>query len=846
MFSLIPSTKTFLREAKFAVPISSALLVSFFVAGVVIGVRQAGILQPLELVAFDSMVRLAPPTAPDPRILVVGITEDDIRERQRFPLTDKTIATLVATLQKQQPKTIGLDIARDIPYPPDRGQLLKQLQADNVIVVTKLQNSYGKSILPPPGVPKERIGFSDFAFDSDNVLRRNFMYVELEDKKFYSFALQISLNYLKNQDKNRNYTFKTTAKTLQIERATFFDLAPDAGSYQTSSLEMMGWQILLQYKNSARAFRQVTLTDVLDGKVDPRWIKDKVVIVGTVAPSAKDLYPTPYTAKATENYLMPGAIVHAQMVSQILGIVLDDRPQFWFWMQWSEWLWIVVWAMIGGLFGWRLSHPLTLSLAVAIAAGGLWGIGLLLFGQMAWIPVIPPAIALVATSASVLANRLSYSDRHDSLTGLPNRRLFLQKLEKINRKQKQENSTIAILFLDLDHFKRINDGLGREAGDWLLLNVSRRLQAQVAGKGQLARVGGDEFAISLNAIADLTLATRLANYLQKELTYPFIWKGQEIYTTVSIGIAYNRMGTDFDAEELLRNADIAMYQAKESGKARHQIFASGMRAEVESRWQLETDMRNAIARQEFQLYYQPIISLKTLKIVGFEALIRWRSPQRGFVSPETFVPVAEETGLIVPIGQWILREACMQMRCWRKQFPQQTALIMSVNLSQRQFSQIDLVERIEQILEETQVERDCLKLEITESLMMEDLQTSLKLLNRLKSLGLRLSLDDFGTGYSSLSNLHTFPIDTLKIDRSFVNRLDENQDSQKYIQIVRAIVMLGHNLELDAIAEGVETAHQARALKVLNCEYGQGYFFCKPISKDGATRLLQRDPQWEV
>jgi diguanylate cyclase (GGDEF)-like protein len=846
MLSLRPSAKIFSREAKSAVPISSVLLVSFFVAGVVIGVRQAGILQPLELVAFDAMVQLAPPAPPDPRILVVGITEDDIRDRQRFPLTDSTIATLITTLQKQQPKTIGLDIYRDIPYPPAREQLLKQLQADNVIAIAKLQDDKGQSIPPPPGVPKERIGFNDFVFDSDNVLRRNLMYVELDDRKYYSFALQISLNYLKKQNKNNHYTFKTNAETLQIGRATFFDLTPDAGGYQTSSLEMMGWQILLHYLDPDRAFRQVTLGDVLDGKVDPNWIKDKIVIVGTVAPSAKDLYATPYTAKATENYLMPGAIVHAQMVSQILGIVLNDRPQFWFWTQWHEWLWIAVWAIVGGFLGWRWHHPLTLSLVVAIAGGILWSIGLIFFAQMAWIPVIPPAIALVATSASVLSNKLSYSNYHDALTGLANRRLFLQKLQKLNRKQKPENSTIAILFLDLDRFKRINDGLGREAGDWLLLNVSRRLQAQLAGIGQLARVGGDEFAVCVGASADLALATRLADYLQKELTYPFIWQGQEIYTSVSIGIAYNRTGKDFDAEELLRNADIAMYQAKELGKARHQIFASGMRTEAESRWQLETEMRNAIARQEFQLYYQPIISLKTLQIAGFEALIRWNSPQRGFVPPDTFVPIAEETGLIVPIGQWIMREACSQMNRWQKQFPQHSALMMSVNLSPRQFLQIDLVERIEQILDETQVKRNCLKLEITESLMMKDLEAGLKLLDRLKSLGLRLSLDDFGTGYSSLSNLHTFPIDTLKIDRAFVNRLNDDLDSQKYTQIVRTIVMLGHNLALEVIAEGVETAHQARALKIFNCEYGQGYLFGKPLSKQGATKLLQKDPQWEL
>jgi EAL domain-containing protein (putative c-di-GMP-specific phosphodiesterase class I) len=257
-------------------------------------------------------------------------------------------------------------------------------------------------------------------------------------------------------------------------------------------------------------------------------------------------------------------------------------------------------------------------------------------------------------------------------------------------------------------------------------------------------------------------------------------------------------------------------------------------------------MRNAIARQEFQLYYQPIVSLTTLKIVGFEALIRWQSPQCGFVSPGLFIPVAEETGLIIPIGQWIFQEACQQLHRWCKQFPQHASLMMSVNLSRRQFSQVDLVEQIQKVLEEADIDRACLKLEITESLMMNDIEEGLALLKRLKALGLKLSLDDFGTGYSSLSNLHTFPVDTLKIDQSFVNRLGEGQESHKYAQIVRTIVMLGHNLEFDVVAEGVETEHQVRALQALNCEYGQGYFFSKPLPKEQATELLERAPQWKV
>lgn len=497
------------------------------------------------------------------------------------------------------------------------------------------------------------------------------------------------------------------------------------------------------------------------------------------------------------------------------------------------------------MFDWRsvgleIAPSLAVGGAVAIATSGLWGIGFLVFVQSGWIPVIPPGIGLIVTSASMLVYQLFYSTYCDSLTGLPNRRLFLSQLQKLNRQKKSQNAAIAVLFLDLDRFKRINDSLGRKAGDWLLLNAAKRLQNRLNGKGELARVGGDEFAIYLYAIDEIEKATQIADQLQKELTSPFQWQGQDIYITVSIGIAYDRTGVDFQAEELLREADIAMFQAKELGKARHQIFAAGMRAQAETRWQLEIEMRGAIARNEFQLYFQPIVSLKTLKIGGFEALIRWQSPQRGFMSPGVFIPVAEESGLIVPLGQWILREACLQICRWQEQFPQHSTLMMSVNLSRRQFAQVDLVEQIQNTLEEINVDRDRIKLEITESLMMNDIEEGLTLLRRLKDLGLKLSLDDFGTGYSSLSNLHSFPIDTLKIDQSFVNRLSEDCESEKYSQIVRTIVMLGHNLAFDVIAEGVETEHQVRALQALDCDFGQGYFSRNPFLKKPQPNCYQK------
>lgn len=830
------------RVSSSVVPTSSLVLASLAIAGLVIGIRQTGILQESELLAFDSMVQLLPPSPPDSRLLVVGITETDIRTQKKWPLGDRVVAELLNTLQQNRPKVIGLDLYRDIPQPPGHNELLEAFKANNIIAITKLEDSEGQSTPPPPSVPRERVGFNDFVLDRDNVLRRNLIYAEWDGQKFYSFALRVSLSYLRD----RNLTFQVTPETVQIGKTTFADLKENSGGYQMPPTEALGWQTLLKSRWANNAIRQVTLSEVLNGKIEPSWVKDKVVLIGTVAPSAKDLYATPYSARETANYLMPGIVIHAQMVSQILSTVLDNQRQFWFWTQWGEWLWIWGWSFVGGLLGWRFHHPLSLGASVAIAAGGLWGISFLAFGQSGWIPVVPPVFSLILASAGLLAYQLFESIYRDSLTGLPNRRLLIEQLEKINRQKKSQEILIAILFLDLDRFKRINEGLGREAGDWLLLNAAKRLQNQINTQGQLARVGGDEFAIYLNAINDVQEATQIADRLQKKLTLPFQWQGQDIYITVSIGIAYNRTGNDFDAEELLREADIAMYEAKESGKARHQIFAAGMRTQAEARWQLETELRGAIVRQEFQLYYQPIVSLKTLKISGFEALIRWQSPQRGFVSPGLFIPVAEETGLIIPLGQWILREACWQMNRWRGQFPGRSSVMMSVNLSRRQFSQVDLVEQIQKILEEIKIERGHLKLEITESLMMNDVEEGLALLKRLKALGLRLSLDDFGTGYSSLSNLHTFPIDTLKIDQSFVNRLSESQESHKYAQIVRTIVMLGHNLEFDVIAEGVETIHQVRALQALQCEYGQGYFFSKPLSKQAATELLERDPQWEV
>ncbi len=425
---------------------------------------------------------------------------------------------------------------------------------------------------------------------------------------------------------------------------------------------------------------------------------------------------------------------------------------------------------------------------------------------------------------------------HDSLTGLPNRLLFMERLRQTVDRAKQDSSYhFAVLFLDLDRFKVINDSLGHMIGDQLLITIARRLEACLHAGDTVARLGGDEFTILLENIRQDSDATKVAERVQQALSKPFTLGGHEVFTSASIGITLS--STHFDRpEDLLRGADIAMYRAKAQGKACHEVFDTDMHTHVVTLMQLENDLRRAVERQEFELYYQPIVALASGRIVGFEALLRWHHPEQGIVSPATFVPIAEETGLIIPLGQWVLREACRQLKQWQTEFPHEPPLTVSVNLSSRQFSQPSLIGQIQQILRDTGVDAHCLKLEITESAIMENTESAMDMLLQLKAMGIQLSVDDFGTGYSSLGYLYRFPMDLLKIDQSFVSRVDV--DGEK-LELVRTIITLAWNLGMDVIAEGVETPKQLAQLKALKCEYAQGYLFSKPLSKTDAARLIQ-------
>ena len=439
--------------------------------------------------------------------------------------------------------------------------------------------------------------------------------------------------------------------------------------------------------------------------------------------------------------------------------------------------------------------------------------------------------------------QLVHEALHDALTGLPNRAWFMEQLQvSLDLVHSQKDRLFAVLFLDLDRFKLINDSIGHMVGDQLLIGIANRLTHCVRPGDKVARLGGDEFTILLDDIRSVSEATEVADRIQKHLSKSFNVGGYETFTTVSIGIALSTPEYQLP-EDFLRDADTAMYQAKSLGKARHVIFDKGMHARAVNLLQLETDLRRAIDRGEFFIEYQPIVELRSGRLTGFEALVRWQHPERGSVLPDRFIAVAEETGFIVPIGRWVLLQACLQMQRWNEKHSPATPLSISVNLSGRQFAHSNLLEQITEILEVTGLDPRLLKLEITETVVMESVESAAGTLEKLRALGVELSIDDFGTGYSSLSYLHRLPIDTLKIDRSFVSRMAENNENK---EIVRTIIMLAKTLGMGVIAEGVETNEQAELLRELECQSVQGYLVSRPLDAESTDRLILSSlAQWE-
>jgi diguanylate cyclase (GGDEF)-like protein len=444
------------------------------------------------------------------------------------------------------------------------------------------------------------------------------------------------------------------------------------------------------------------------------------------------------------------------------------------------------------------------------------------------------------TERQIAEELLIYNALHDPLTGLPNRVLFVDRAEMLLKRAKRNpNYMFALLFLDFDRFKLINDSLGHMVGDQLLIAISQLLQDSVRMSDTIARLGGDEFTILLDDIHDISEPSNVAERIQQALKAPLMVEGFTVFTSVSIGIAVSSVEY-VSSSELLRDADIAMYRAKEKGGC-HEIFNPGMHAEMRKRLQLENDLRRALEQQEFLVYYQPIISLQTGELVGFEALIRWQHPEQGLVPPIQFIPVAEDTGLIVAIGEWVMHESCRQLRAWQEQYPSSMPLKVAVNLASKEIGSSDLLGKIDRVLAETGLDGRHLRIEITESMLMEYGEDTINLLLEIQARNIQLSIDDFGQGYSSLSYLHRLPVDTLKVDRAFVSQMHLTGEN---FEIVRTITTLAHTLGMDTVAEGVETVEQFATLRELGCEFAQGYLFAPPLNAQAASDLIANQKSW--
>jgi len=450
-----------------------------------------------------------------------------------------------------------------------------------------------------------------------------------------------------------------------------------------------------------------------------------------------------------------------------------------------------------------------------------------------------PTIAGIVVNSRDVTERKAFEDQlarqafFDSLTGLPNRVLFMYSIERALAGARRNNVGAAVMFLDLDGFKSVNDSLGHLVGDQLLISFGQRLRACVRPGDTVARLGGDEFTILLEDIPNSSEAERVANRILERLRTPFTFEGRDLYISSSIGIAFGMLG-EVQPADLLRYADVAMYRAKTAGKARCVVFDHSMHAAWVAKASLESDLHSALERGELRVVYQPIADLTTGALVGAEALARWQHPTRGLVLPLEFLPLAEETGLILPMGQWVLEEACRQAASWQRVAPSGLPMTVSVNLSARQFQQPDLVQHVERALVSAGLDSACLRLEIIESVLMEDARATLAKLEALRALGVRVTIDDYGSGHASLSSLRRMPVRSLKFDPSFLGQLDPEA-----VQVVRAVAMMAHTLGLEVSAEGIETDEQLARLREADLDRGQGFLFSRPLSADAMYRLLQ-------
>lgn len=517
---------------------------------------------------------------------------------------------------------------------------------------------------------------------------------------------------------------------------------------------------------------------------------------------------------------------------------LDDRPEEWFRRVHEHDLAEFKRALAE--LAARTSDRIELEVRM-IHRGGSWRWVLCRGARLAGTELVGGSLTDV-TALKLAENRLLLETSHDRLTGLPNETLFLDRLAlALVRGSRRAAHSVAVLYLDLDRFHSVNDSLGQAAGDELLVEIARRLTATLRLGDTLARVGGDKFALLLDGVRGAEDALLSARELVRTLKQPLRLGGHEVFAQGSIGVALSHSAAD-RPEDLLRDAITAMHRAKRGGANGCELFRPEMNLQAKERLRLEADLHHAIRRGEFVLHYQPIVSLAKGGLSAFEALVRWQHPERGLVRPDLFIPIAEETGLIVPLGSWVLEEACRTMRALHQRFPDSKHVSVAVNLSGRQFEDGALVGSVADALERTALAPNRLELEMTESVVMARTHQNAERLHSLRDLGIRLLIDDFGTGYSSLSSLQSFPLDSLKIDRTFVSRMEFDPEKR---EIVRTILALARTLEMEVVAEGIETAEQLAMLRELGCEYGQGFYFSNALDERAAASWMENPPSWE-
>lgn len=823
----------------------SLLIASLVATTCITGLKKVGVLQRFELLSYDFLTRLHPSQTRDPRLLIVGITEADIQQ-YGWPLSDQLVATLLATLQTNNPAVVGLDIYRQPIHPPGRTFLETQLAEENVVVIMNVGNNPETGEVPPPTtVPWERVGFNDLSIDPDGTLRRALLFVNAKSKPYYSFSLRVAIAYLEtlpetlpiNPALAPNATtankgsgvFQVDGHTLRIGRHAIPRLQNYSGGYQ--SIDNRGYQTLMRFRNRHDPAELVSVSQVLSGQVSADRIRDKVVLIGSVAPSLKDEFYTPYSAAQKNQFTLSGVLAHAHIVSQLLDQAEHGYAIYRFLPQWAEVAWLLGWVTAASWLVWKTKSLESLILLTVVSVLSLGAIASLSLAFLIWLPSFEPLLGMFLAGGLVVGQKAIYQSTHDVLTDLPSREIFLISIQQALKTSSQH--PVIVAFLDVDRFQIINKSLGHSAGDRVLLHLAERLQKKLGEHAQIARVGGDEFALLFTELPS-TMVEGLLDQIRVALSRPVIMGRHRISLSASIGLAITQPKTQHIPEDLLRDAHTAMYRAKALNEFQYQVFSTDMRDEAIARLDLESDLLIALERDEFILFYQPILDLNTEHISGFEALLRWPHLQQGLISPARFIPVLEETGLILNMGEWVIQKACHQLKQWQTEFNQPN-LKMSINLSRQQFRQQDLPERIAEIIHDVRVDASKVQLEITESMVMKDAQVSHQLMLRLKDLGIRLAIDDFGTGYSSLSYLHRFPTDTLKIDRSFVSRMEKSSED---FEIVQTIITLGQKLNMDLVAEGITTAYQHELLRESGCQQGQGYYFYKPLAVDEIAALL--------